>query len=215
MTNEGALPKPGTRRGPGGVAPGSPPLRVRFEPMRVTDLDEVLAIEQASFPTPWSRAAYHRELVTNGYATYIVGRAGGRVVSYGGMWVVLDEAHVTNVAVHPARRNAGLGRQTMLALEEKARELGACRMTLEVRVSNMAARYLYESLGFRGTGVRRNYYSDTHEDAIVMWKDLVPAESEGTAEGDGPSGAGGPAERGRPAGGDGPGDGRRPAGGRP
>lgn len=152
---------------------------VRFEPMRVRDLDEVLAIEQASFPTPWSRAAYHRELMVNGYATYIVGRVAGRLATYGGMWVVLDEAHITNIAVHPDFRGRGLGRLTLAALEEKARELGASRMTLEVRVSNYVARRLYEKADFRGTGVRRNYYSDTREDAIVMWKDLAPSEPEG------------------------------------
>jgi len=147
--------------------------RLRFEPMRVRDLEAVLAIERASFTTPWSRAAYHRELVVNGYATYLVGRLDGRLVSYGGMWVVLDEAHVTNIAVHPGYRRAGIGRLTMRALERRAVQLGASRMTLEVRVSNHAARRLYRSLGFRGTGIRRNYYSDTREDAIVMWKDLT------------------------------------------
>ncbi|RJQ09255.1 MAG: ribosomal-protein-alanine N-acetyltransferase [Bacillota bacterium] len=158
--------------------------------MKVTDLDEVLAIEHLSFPTPWSRAAYHRELVTNGYATYVVGRLDGRVVSYGGMWVILDEAHITNIAVHPDWRHAGLGRLTMAVLEAKAVELGAVRITLEVRVSNITARRLYDGLGYRGTGVRRNYYSDTREDAIVMWKDLVPPV--GTAgEGVEPDGDGG------------------------
>ncbi len=147
---------------------------IRFEPMRVTDLDEVLAIENRSFSTPWSRAAYHRELVTNGYATYMVGRLDDALVAYAGMWVILDEAHITNIAVNHAYRGRGIGRLAMLALEQKALELGAIRMTLEVRVSNTAARHLYETIGFRGTGVRRDYYSDTHEDAIVMWKDLIP-----------------------------------------
>ncbi len=167
--------------------------------MRVSDLDEVLAIEHASFSTPWSRAAYHRELVINGYATYLVGRVDGRIISYGGMWVILDEGHITNIAVHPGFRECGVGRLTMLALEEKALALGACRMTLEVRVSNTAARRLYEHLGYRGTGVRRHYYSDTHEDAIVMWKDLAPApETVGDpGEGSGsPEGDAGPGERG-------------------
>lgn len=175
--------------------------KVCFEPMRVTDLDEVLAIENRSFTTPWSRAAYHRELVTNGYAAYIVGRLGGKVVSYGGMWVILDEAHITNIAVHPNLRNRGLGRLTMLALERKAAELGASRMTLEVRVSNAVARHLYESLGFRGTGIRRNYYSDTHEDAIVMWKDIAPSENGRVGGGPSSGPSVGPPARPRPGGG--------------
>jgi len=151
--------------------------RIRFEPMRVRDIDDILTIEHQSFPTPWSRMAYHRELVVNDYATYLVGRLNNHIVSYGGMWVVLDEAHVTNIAVRPDHRRSGLGRLTMLALEAKALELGASRMTLEVRASNLEARRLYEGLGYRGTGVRRNYYSDTHEDAIVMWKDLDQADA--------------------------------------
>lgn len=155
------------------------PDQVRFEAMRLRDLDEVLAIEHSSFPTPWSRASYHRELVVNGYATYLVGRIDGRLASYGGMWVVLDEAHITNIAVHPQFRGRGLGWLTLTALEARARELEASRMTLEVRVSNHVARRLYEKAGFRGTGVRRNYYSDTGEDAIVMWKDIAPFEEEG------------------------------------
>lgn len=161
---------------------------LRYEAMRVADLDEVLAIEQASFSTPWSRAAYHRELITNGYATYLIGRLDGHVITYGGMWVILDEAHVTNIAVDPGFRARGAGRRTMAALEERAAQLGASRMTLEVRVSNLAARRLYEALGYHGTGVRRNYYSDTHEDAMVMWKDLGPPPSGGRPSGGGPSG---------------------------
>lgn len=167
--SEGKLPE----------APSPPPAvlsRLRFEPMRVTDLDEVMDIEQASFTTPWSRGAYHRELTANGYATYLVGRIGGRVVAYGGMWVILDEAHITNIAVHPDWRNLGVGRRMMAALERKAADLGAARITLEVRVSNLPARHLYEKLGYRATGLRRDYYTDTHEDAIVMWKDLAPAD---------------------------------------
>jgi ribosomal-protein-alanine N-acetyltransferase len=160
--------------------------RVKFEPMRVRDLDEVLAIERISFPTPWSREAYHRELIVNDYACYIVGRLDGVVVSYGGMWVVLDEAHVTNIAVRPEYRGHGVGRLTMAALEARARELGASRMTLEVRVSNAEARRLYEGLGYRSTGIRRNYYSDTREDAIVMWKDLSPRETGLSPAGGGP-----------------------------
>ncbi len=179
--------------------------RLRFEAMRIPDLDDVLAIENASFPTPWSRAAYHRELVNNGYATYLVAKIDGRVVSYGGMWVILDEAHVTNIAVHPDFRNLGVGRLTMTALERKARELGACRMTLEVRVSNAAARHLYESLGFRGTGVRRNYYSDTREDAIVMWKEFLASGEAGPGAHERGPGEGAPGEGGHDQGDPGPG----------
>ncbi|MGE5484101.1 MAG: ribosomal protein S18-alanine N-acetyltransferase [Ignavibacteriales bacterium] len=142
--------------------------------MTLGDLDAVQEVEQQSFPTPWSRKAFWCELTQNIYAHYIVVRVGGVVAGYGGMWVILDEAHVTNIAVDPAYRGHGLGRRIMLELMERARSRGATRMTLEVRKSNEVARRLYEKLGFVAKGIRRGYYADLKEDAIIMWKnDLV------------------------------------------
>lgn len=144
---------------------------VTIRDMYLTDIDAVLDIEAQSFPTPWSRSAYHSELLENTFATYLVLELHGRVVAYGGMWLILDEAHITNVAVHPDFRGHYLGERIMRGLMERARQSGARRMTLEVRRSNLVAQRLYQKLGFVQLGVRRGYYTDTHEDAFIMWKD--------------------------------------------
>ena len=139
--------------------------------MQVEDLDEVLEIERSSFPTPWSARAVYTELTQNMYARYLVARLGGKLVGYAGMWVVLDEAHVTNIAVDPRYRRRHIGSRLLRELMVRACRQGASRMTLEVRRSNLAAQKLYARHGFRARGVRRGYYSDTREDAIVMWND--------------------------------------------
>lgn len=148
-------------------------MEVTFAEMTCEHLDEVLAIEQASFSTPWSRYAFTYELLENEFAHYIVALAGGKVVGYAGMWIILDEAHVTNVAVHPAYRRRRIGKRLMQELMRRAALLGARRMTLEVRTSNRAARRLYAALGFVERGRRRGYYTDTKEDAVIMWKDSL------------------------------------------
>ncbi|MBE3577159.1 MAG: ribosomal protein S18-alanine N-acetyltransferase [Limnochordales bacterium] len=140
--------------------------------MRLRDLDQVLRIERLSFSSPWSRAAFLSELLENDRARYIVARIGDQVVGYTGMWIVIDEGHITNVAVHPHWRNRGIATQLLGALEEIARANGVRRMTLEVRKSNVVAHTLYEKLGFRDAGIRRAYYRDNNEDAIIMWKEL-------------------------------------------
>ncbi|AGL01768.1 ribosomal protein S18-alanine N-acetyltransferase [Desulfoscipio gibsoniae] len=144
---------------------------VTFEQMQIKHLDQIMQIENLSFPTPWTKNAFEYELRENDFAHYIVALAGGRIVAgYAGMWVVLDEAHVTNIAVHRDQRGHGLGIALMLELFKRAIMLGVQRMTLEVRPSNAPARALYAHLGFKEQGLRKNYYSDTKEDAIIMWK---------------------------------------------
>ncbi|WP_037914137.1 ribosomal protein S18-alanine N-acetyltransferase [Sulfobacillus thermosulfidooxidans] len=139
--------------------------------MYMADLDAVMGIESHSFPTPWSRNAFQTELLENTFATYLVVEFHGKVVAYGGMWIILDEAHVTNVAVHPDYRGHHLGEAIMMGLIERAKRAGVVRMTLEVRRSNLVAQNLYNKLGFVQLGVRRGYYTDTREDAFIMWKD--------------------------------------------
>lgn len=148
-----------------------PPLKVSLEPMRPADIDVVQRIERASFATPWPSYAYRQELETNRSAHYIVARSGGEVVGYAGMWLMVDQAHVTTFAVDPARRRQGIGARMVLALLGMARTLGARQATLEVRLSNLAARRLYERFGFRPVGVRPRYYSDNGEDALIMTTD--------------------------------------------
>lgn len=145
--------------------------QVIIRDMYLSDLDAVMGIEGSSFPTPWSRNAFQSELMENNFAAYLVLDFHGRVVSYGGMWIILDEAHVTNVAVHPDFRGYHLGERMMQGLMARAQSLRAVRMTLEVRRSNSVAQNLYQKLGFIQLGVRRGYYSDPHEDAFIMWKD--------------------------------------------
>jgi ribosomal-protein-alanine N-acetyltransferase len=139
--------------------------------MELSDIPAVLEIERRSFPTPWSERAFLSELTQNAYAHYVVGLIGGRVVAYGGMWLILDEAHVTNIAVHPDYRGRAIGHRLLLELERRAASHGCTRMTLEVRPSNAKAQKLYRQHGFVPRGLRPGYYTDTHEDAIIMWKD--------------------------------------------
>ncbi len=153
-----------------------PPLKVRLAPMQAGDLDAVLRIERASFTTPWPAYAYHQEIETNRLAHYIVARAGDeivgdQIVGFAGMWMMVDQAHITTFAVDPKWRRKGIGAQMVRALLEMARPLGARQATLEVRLSNLAARRLYEKFGFRPVGIRPRYYSDDGEDALIMTTD--------------------------------------------
>ncbi len=147
--------------------------RVVIEPMRVEHLPRVLEIERVSFPTPWPQDAYLQEIRGNRLASYIVAKVEEEVVGYAGMWVILDEAHITTIAVDPRYRRQSIGERLLLALIEEAIRRGARWMTLEVRKSNTAAQALYRKYGFRDIGVRRGYYSDNREDAIVMWAGVL------------------------------------------
>ena len=144
------------------------PLKMTIEAMRLEDLEEVQRIEQASFSTPWPSNAYRSELMTNRLASYLVARIDGRIVGYGGMWLMVDEAHITTFAIHPGWRRQRIGERLLLAFLDLARDRHAREATLEVRLSNLAARRLYEKYGFRPVGLRPRYYSDNNEDALIM-----------------------------------------------
>lgn len=143
-----------------------------FRYMRDEDIDQVLEVEHASFTTPWSREAFYNELHNNKFAVYIVLEHQEKVIGYCGVWIVVDEAHVTNVAILPEYRGRMLGDAMMRKLMSVAREMGAKSMTLEVRVTNFVAQNLYRKMGFQNGGIRKNYYSDNLEDALVMWVNL-------------------------------------------
>ncbi len=143
-----------------------------FRYMREKDIDQVLEVEHASFTLPWTREAFYNELYNNKFAVYIVLEHNKRVIGYCGVWIVVDEAHVTNVAILPEFRGKKLGDALMRKLMEVAQELGARTMTLETRVTNEIAQSLYRKLGFQNGGLRKNYYSDNQEDALVMWVNL-------------------------------------------
>ncbi|MFS8514813.1 MAG: ribosomal protein S18-alanine N-acetyltransferase [Planifilum fulgidum] len=143
-----------------------------FRPMQLSDLPVIMEVEQASFPTPWPRQAFYNELMHNRFARYSVIQVDGRVVGYCGLWLLLDEAHITNIAIHPQFRGRGLGESLLSYVMQRAREWGAGKMTLEVRVSNTIAQRLYKKLGFEPSGIRPRYYTDNQEDAIIMWVTL-------------------------------------------
>jgi ribosomal-protein-alanine N-acetyltransferase len=145
--------------------------------MTLADVPAVQAIERASFTTPWPDDAYRSELRSNRLATYVVARLGERIVGFGGLWVMVDEAHITTFAVHPAWRRRGIGERLLLALLDTALAQRAREATLEVRLSNVPARRLYEKYGFRPVGVRPHYYSDDGEDALIMTTESLQAEA--------------------------------------
>jgi len=145
-----------------------PPVKLQIGPMAVDDLAAVHEIERASFRTPWPPHAYRAELETNRLARYLVVKVDGEVAAYGGMWVMVDEAHITTFAVAPAWRRRGIGERLLLAMLDLAQAVNAREATLEVRLSNLPARRLYEKYGFRPVGLRPRYYSDDNEDALIM-----------------------------------------------
>ncbi|GGB71582.1 ribosomal protein S18-alanine N-acetyltransferase [Fictibacillus barbaricus] len=143
-----------------------------FRLANVSDIDDILGIEQASFAVPWSREAFYREIVENQFAYYLVIEDSFQPIGYCGIWLVMDEAHVTNIAILPSYRGRKLGELLMKEAIKLAKRHGAATMTLEARVSNHVAQNLYKKLGFQAGGIRKNYYSDNGEDALVMWVEL-------------------------------------------
>ncbi len=182
-------------------------LPVVVEPMRLDDVEAVLAIDRLSFPLPWSASSYRYELTQNTHSYFFValaapGAAGGArhgwrerlstllkgpaeaasgsrlVVGYAGFWYIVDEAHISTIAVHPDWRGQGAGKQLLLGLPERALDLNAVKATLEVRVSNTRAQNLYRKYWFEEVGRRRRYYRDNGEDALLMTAELHPGYRE-------------------------------------
>jgi ribosomal-protein-alanine N-acetyltransferase len=141
-------------------------------PMVYDDLKAVLEIENASFPTPWSLQSFIAELKDNEYARYFCLELDFQVIGYMGLWFILDEGHITNIAIAPGYRGQHWGEFLIRSVMEKMETQGMERMTLEVRVSNYPAQSLYKRLGFAAAGVRKGYYADTQEDALIMWVEL-------------------------------------------
>jgi|HubBroStandDraft_1064217.scaffolds.fasta_scaffold30387_5 ribosomal-protein-alanine N-acetyltransferase len=142
---------------------------VEIVPMRRRHIRAVLAIEQQVFPTPWSFGLYLSEVNQPSVRGYFVARYGATVVGYGGIMMAVDDAHVTTIAVDPGWQRLRIGRLILLHLARDARRRGATDLTLEVRVSNVGAQALYYEFGFAPAGVRKNYYSEIREDALIMW----------------------------------------------
>ncbi len=137
--------------------------------MQEDDINQVYEIEKLCFTSPWSKNSFLDEIATNICARYMVAEYNGKICGYGGMWLIINEAHITNIAVHPEYRRAKIGSQLLTALMQHAYdELGILRMTLEVRKSNHAAQSMYRKFGFLIAGERKKYYDD-NEDASIMW----------------------------------------------
>jgi len=134
------------------------------------DIKEVVEIEKLSFTTPWSEESFISEVERNESARYIVAKIDGLVVGYGGMWIIIDEGHITNIAVHPSYRGMGIGDMITASLIRIAKREGIVALTLEVRRTNIVAQNLYRKHGFEPVGIRPKYYGDNGEDAIIMWK---------------------------------------------
>ncbi|MGM0899397.1 MAG: ribosomal protein S18-alanine N-acetyltransferase [Bacillota bacterium] len=143
--------------------------QVRFRKMTIHDVDAVYEIEKQSFTLAWTKEAFEQEMLKNEFAYYMLAETEQGIVGYCGMWLVMDEAHITNIAISPQQRGKKLGEALMRAAMESAKAQGAKLMTLEARVSNIAALNLYKKLGFQNGGIRKGYYTDNQEDAIVMW----------------------------------------------
>ncbi len=145
---------------------------IRF--MRLKDVDAVAAIEQETFARPWSRESFRQELTRNAVARYLVAEEDGKILGYAGAWVILDESHITNIAVREEARGRGIGRKLTEELLQILSNLGASYATLEVRVSNERAQNLYKGLGFVSVGKRKRYYEDNQEDAWLMVCEHMP-----------------------------------------
>ncbi len=148
-------------------------LEVSLVPMRRRHLRSVLRIEAQVYPRPWSLSLFVSELALRTSRAYFVARVDGSLVGYAGMMFAGDDAHVTTIAVDPEWHRHRIGTRLLLQLCREAVVRGARHLTLEVRVSNKPAQALYRRFGFRPAGIRRNYYVETNEDALVMWADDV------------------------------------------
>ncbi len=151
---------------------------MQIEMMNKSHIDGIIEIENESFAIPWSRSSIEKELKNN-FAIYAVAIENNKVLGYGGMWHVVNEGHITNIAVHKDYRRKGIGQAIIEKLVEIAEEKEMIGLTLEVRKSNTPALELYKKNGFKLEGIRPEYYEDNKEDAYIMWKYLIPEEDIG------------------------------------
>ncbi len=134
------------------------------------DARQIAEVEKACFSTPWSYESLKHDITENKLALYMAAEYGGKICGYAGLWKIIDEGHITNVAVSPEYRRKHIARSLLEALMAEAAKQGIERFTLEVRTENEAAKKLYAGLGFLEAGIRKGYYEDNGEDALIMWK---------------------------------------------
>ncbi|MBU3194192.1 ribosomal protein S18-alanine N-acetyltransferase [Clostridium algidicarnis] len=142
---------------------------IKISPMTYEDIDDVLAISFLSFPISWSRESFLTELENN-FSYYVVAKSDDVIVGFGGTWIIIDESHITNIAVHPSFRGLGIGELILKSLIDLGKPHFISSMTLEVRASNVVAISLYNKFGFKEEGRRKRYYEDNGEDALILWK---------------------------------------------
>lgn len=145
-------------------------MEILIRKMEERDLDRIMEIEKDCFTTPWTRESFLIEITENLLARYLVAEVDGLVVGYGGIWMIVGEGHITNIAVESKYRKLGIGKRLLEGLIKLSMAMGIGSMTLEVRESNIPAQNLYKQYGFIAHGIRPNYYQDDNEDAIIMWK---------------------------------------------
>lgn len=145
---------------------------ITYRKMTPDDVEAVHAIELATFPTPWTLDSFHYEMRENQYAHYLVAEDEKGIIGFCGMWLVIDAAQITNVAVVERMRGQKIGEALMKEAMRVAREANMDVISLEVRVTNVVAQNLYRKLGFQDGGIRKGYYTDNGEDALVMWVNL-------------------------------------------
>ncbi|WP_167630521.1 ribosomal protein S18-alanine N-acetyltransferase [Listeria valentina] len=148
-------------------------MNLTFSKAELKDIPELLTIERAVFSSPWTAEAFLGEFTANQYAYYLLAKLNDEVIGYAGIWLILDEGHITNVAILPDYQGNGHGEALMRELISVAQKFGAKHLTLEVRTSNQPAQNLYRKLKFQNGALRKNYYPDNGEDALVMWVDLT------------------------------------------
>ncbi|MGO1469713.1 MAG: ribosomal protein S18-alanine N-acetyltransferase [Tissierella sp.] len=145
-------------------------MEIIVRQMLEKDIEDIVEIEKEAFTTPWSKKAFTSEINENNLAYYLVAQVEGKAVAYGGIWLVLNEGHITNIAVKEEYKGKGIGNKIVEGLIYHCIKRGIDNMTLEVRKSNQVAINLYEKYGFIDYGVRPKYYADDGEDAIIMWR---------------------------------------------
>jgi len=156
--------------------PAEQPDHFSIARMTASDVAAVTRIERASFSTIWPADAFYNELTTNKLAHYFVGRFNDNIVAYGGIWVILEDSHITTLAVDPEHRGRRFGEVLLLRLIDEAIERGSAWLTLEVRESNTVAQRLYRKYGFTTVTMRTGYYSDDNESALIMWAGSLKSE---------------------------------------
>lgn len=148
--------------------------KIEITPMVIANLDEVYEIEKISFSMPWTKQMWMDEMIKSQIANHLVAKLDGKILGYAGFWLIIDEAEIVNIAVHPEYRRKGIGNLLLKELLNLAKTKKAKLVTLEVRETNESAKNLYSKSGFQLIAIRKKFYKDTNEDALVYW--LNPIE---------------------------------------